>query len=87
MYIIDFKRINELTSHPVDASKNENVYASNPVLSISKGIIKQYLDIYLNKTYSTDEMKEIIIETLVYNKILITKTDIRESKLKKLIDK
>lgn len=67
-YIIDFERINFLTSHPAD-NKSTSPYSGNtPVYSISKGILRHYLDIYLGEAYS--EEKDNVIETLKYIKYL-----------------
>jgi hypothetical protein len=85
-YIIDFKRINELTSHPTDVEISPKDVLRTTTYSISKKIVKDYLDVFLNGRYKTDDIKSHVIDTLRYNKILITKSDIREDKLKGIID-
>lgn len=89
-YIIDFERINQLTSSQYDDQSGKNNYANLPssIHSISKNIIKQYLEIYLNRDSKRADNSKLIeaIETLNFNKILISKADIRNQKLETLID-
>ena len=89
-YIIDFERINQLTSSQYDDPSGKNNYANQPysIHSISKNIIKQYLEIYLNRESKRADNSKLIeaIETLQFNKILISKADIRDYKLQTLID-
>lgn len=85
-YIIDFERINILTSHPTDVDIPKDILRTT-TYSISKKIVKDYLDVFLSGRYKTDDIKSHVIDTLRYNKILITKSDIREDKLKEIIYK
>ena len=88
-YIIDFERINQLTSSQYDDPQGKNTYGDQPysLHSISKNIIKQYIDTYMNKdSKHTNQSKlQEAIETLQYNKILISKADIRDTKINDII--
>jgi hypothetical protein len=87
-YIIDFERINQLTSTIHDDTSGKN-HSGIPysVHSISKNIIKQYLDIYMNKDSRHSDKSKLIeaIETLEYNKILISKSTIRDNTINQLL--
>ena len=86
-YIIDFDRINELTQHPNDKGRTDDTYASI-TFNITKSILKSYMETYINR-YSrhADNTKLVeIIETLRYNKILISKSDIRDRKINNILD-
>ena len=45
-YIIDFERINSLTSHPTDVEISPKDVLRTTTYSISKRIVKDYLDIF-----------------------------------------
>lgn len=88
-YIIDFERLNELTSHENDnPSSNQGGFGSMYIHSTTRKVIKEYMEIYQGRYRSkTDEKKvEEVIETLHYNRILISKSDIRDGKLKEILD-
>ena len=90
-YIIDFERVNELTSTKFDDPDDK----SNPfsegkyMFSVSRKIIKGYLDtIFSNGGISgthSDKL-EHIINTLEYNGILISKSEIRDRKISKVLE-
>lgn len=88
-YIIDFDRINELcASHPSD---KEGTYGTVAAYSITKNLIKRYLEVYENRhakrnRLSTDDEIQEAIDTLTYNKILITRADIRDQKIDKVLE-
>ena len=88
-YIIDLERINELTSSQYDDPKGINQPLNQPysLHSISKYIIKQYLEIYMNKDSRHSDKSKLIeaIETLEYNKILISKSTIRDNTINQLL--
>jgi hypothetical protein len=88
-YIIDFERLNELTSHDNDApSSNQGGFGALYIHSATRKLIKEYMEIYQGR-YSkrSDEKKsQEVIETLLYNGILISKADIRDGKLKNILD-
>lgn len=91
-YIIDFERINQLTSHPADAAVL-NQYAQSPVYSITKNLIKKYLEIFESRNFrssrtpknSEEEIEEAIL-ILRYNKILISEADIRDKKIIEILE-
>lgn len=80
-YIINFKRINELTAHSGDVDISSPFITS--YFSISKKIIKEYMEIYTeygrNKKYL---MKNIILH---FNGILISEDDIRDGKIESIL--
>lgn len=59
------------------------------VINITRAIIKDYMKIYmdhLNKhPFSNDERFQKVVEVLHWNKILISASDIRDSKIDDLI--
>ena len=75
-YIIDFERLNELTT-VVDG---EYIVRGN---TISRAILKEYMDIYTHRSNNTSRRPEYehVIETLVYNRILIGSAEIRDKKI------
>ncbi len=81
-YIIDFERINELTSHENDG-KQVSGTTIGPIFikSPTRKIINRYMDMYLSGERSME-----IINTLRYNKILLSKSDIRDDKINKIIN-
>ena len=87
-YIIDFERVNQLTTHLKD--KEVDGPMGNTVLSphgVSRKIIKDYLEIYhtfvsnkLKGRVTSDVSEErfnMIVDTLLYNGILVDKRDKR----------
>jgi hypothetical protein len=89
-YIIDLERINQLTSSQYDDPKGINQPLNQPysLHSISKNIIKQCIEIYFNKDSRHSDKSKLIeaIETLEYNKILISKSTIRDTKINDIIE-
>jgi len=97
-YIIDFERLNELTAHPNDDPSKSGGFATPFTYSISRKILKEYLEIYIG--YNPSESYKIgnrtrkvpieqynnIIETLKHNKILISSADIRDEKINKILN-
>jgi hypothetical protein len=84
-YIIDFERVNELTSSIHDKQNDGSFAGSTFVYSVSRSVIKEFLDLYIRSTSSNSEKQKTIINTLVYNKILISKADIRDSKIEQIL--
>jgi hypothetical protein len=93
-YIIDFERVNELTTSIYDDPNDK----SNPMLdgkfafSISRKVIREYLDNFNSynpiSTHSDlikDKVKHVI-ETLEYNGILLHKSTIRDKKIDKILE-
>lgn len=97
-YIIDFERVNQLTAHPNDDPSKSSGFAAPFTYSISRKILKEYLEIYIgynpsesykigNRTRTVPiEQYNNIIETLKHNKILISSADIRNEKINSILD-
>jgi hypothetical protein len=89
-YIIDFERLNKLTVHEND---NPNVASNthgvpNYCYSITRGLIKEYIKIYmdhLGSRHEPDTKFQKAVEVLHWNKILISAADIRDHKIDELI--
>ena len=78
--------VNELTApHPGD---NNNGYQPTAVFSVSKMLIKKWIEIWESRTSRTesDDRVKSAFENLRYNKILLTEADLRDRKLDKLLD-
>lgn len=92
-YIIDFERINKLTSHPNDNPNAGGAFAATFVYGITRKILKDYLEIFVtyNKVsrvpskVSDDEYLKAC-EVLHFNKILVSKADIRDNKINNVLD-
>ena len=94
-YVIDFERVNELTAHPNDDPSKTSGFSIPFAYSISRKILKEYLEIYVgydsdpttsykigNRTKKIHPKEyENIINTLKHNKILISSADIRDKKI------
>lgn len=88
-YIIDFDRVNELTTIVYsERVKQSSAFSDGNIgYTLSRKIISDFLNKFTqSKSSTTDEEMNFIIETLVYNKILITKADIRDTKIDKVLD-
>lgn len=88
-YIIDFDRVNELTTIVYsERVKQSSAFSDGNIgYTLSRKIISDFLNKFTqSKSSTTDEEMNFIIETLVYNKILITKADIRDTKINKVLD-
>lgn len=90
--IIDFERVNYLTSSSGDESKSKTGgYSDTIIHSISKKIISNYLEMYFsyisaNKMNVQEKDYEIVVKTLRYNKILLDESDIREKTIDKVLN-
>ena len=88
-YIIDFDRVNELTTIVYsERVKQSSAFSDGNIgYTLSRKMISEFLNKFTqSKSSTTDEEMNFIIETLVYNKILITKADIRDTKINKVLD-
>lgn len=85
-YIINFERINQLTSTIHDGTSDIGLPYS--VHSISKNIIKQYMEIFTNRhSRRADNTKLVeVIETLRFNGIILSKSDIRDIDINKILE-
>jgi hypothetical protein len=81
-YIIDFERVNHLTFHPIDNTPAPNAYVT-PTSSygISKSIIKEYLSLYNEHIFRGKVINPSIIKTLIWNKILISQSELRDKRI------
>lgn len=86
-YIIDFERVNQLTMHPKDNQVDVPMASILSPHGVSRKIIKDYLEIYhtfvsnkLKGRVTSDVSEErfnMIVDTLLYNGILVDKRDKR----------
>lgn len=83
-YIIDFDRVNELTSHPNDTT-NQTGYQPVFIHGISRSIIKDYLKEFNDSVIRGKSINPSVIKTLVWNRILIGKSEIREKKINEIL--
>ena len=87
-FIIDFDRVNELSSTK-DDNPNEG-HVGTYHFAISRKIVKQYLDIFVGDgQMSKSKHEEIlphVINTLIYNRILIHKATLRDNKIDKILE-
>jgi hypothetical protein len=87
-YIIDFERVNQLTSTSYSTEKeNSSPFSDGHTgYTLSRKLINSFLDKFIGRRFDTDPMEmEFIINTLSYNKIIISKSDIRDRKINNLI--
>jgi len=92
-YVIDFDRINELCVHPNDDPKGgiSGIFVN----SLNRQIIKEYLNIYTDSVTSHGNIRKKhsevtlieVIETLHFNRILVSKADIRDCKINEVLKK
>lgn len=88
-YIIDFDRVNQLTTSIYDDPNDK----SNPfsdgkfAFSVSRKIIREYLDNFnsMSERNTNEDKMNHIINTLEYNGILIHKSTIRDQKIEELL--
>lgn len=90
-YVIDMERINELSIHE---GVNGN-FAADPnsvIYSLNRRIIKDYLELYQQmvgsrnpEKFPTTEKEHHIIKNLQYNRILLSKEDIRDVEIDKVL--
>jgi hypothetical protein len=86
-YIIDFERVNQLTTTTYSKENSSPLSDGQVGYTLSRKLISSFLDKFTNRRMDTDNDElEFIIQTLVYNKILITKSDIRDNKINDIIN-
>ena len=88
-YIIDFERVNQLTSSIYDDPNDKSSPMSDGkfAFSVSRKLIREYLDIFnsMSERNTTEDKMNHIINTLEYNKILIHKSTIRDQKIDEVL--
>lgn len=89
-YIIDFERVNELTTSIYDDPDDDsNPYQKGKFsFSVSRKLIREYLDKFSMMSDRITESNKTthIINTLEYNGIIIHKSTIRDNKLKQILN-
>lgn len=91
-FIIDFNRLNELTAHDNDSITNSDVYSPVFIYSLSRKVIKEYLEIFTSYNGITDRRLTTTDEyikacdVLYYNKIIVNKADIRDGKINEVLN-
>lgn len=87
-FIIDFDRINELSSTK-DDNPNEG-YAGTYHFAVSRKILKEYLDIFTGQNSMSASKREQIlphvVNTLVYNRVLIHAATLRDDKINQILE-
>ncbi len=93
-YIIDFERVNELTTSIYDDPNDQSNLMVNGkfAYALSRKIIKDYLDNFNSWSPISNNMEIVndktkhIIETLEYNGILVSKSTIRDKKITSILE-
>ena len=90
-YILDFERINELTCHPNDNPNAQGVLSTGAFCyNVNRKIIKQLVDEFITYRGSTrdgaKERHQTVCEMLHYNRILVSKTEIRDKQITKIVE-
>ena len=86
-YIIDFDRVNRLTTTIYDDpnDKSNPFVAGKFAFSVSRKVIKEYIDIFHQSRNISSDI-EHIVNTLEYNGILIHKSTIRDKKINDILE-
>jgi len=87
-YIIDFERVNELTSTAYDDKRPQGYHQEGTyAYTLSRKLIKEYLDIFSGSSSRNVNQVKLnhIIKTLKYNKIILDESDIRDEKINKVL--
>jgi len=87
-YIIDFERVNQLTSSIYNPNDKSNPFTEGKfAFSVSRKLIKEYLDRFssMNERNTPDDKMQHIINTLEYNKIIVHKSTIRDQKIDEIL--
>ncbi len=87
-YIIDFERVNQLTTTIYDDPNHKSPFSDGKfAFSVSRKLIREYLDKFnsMSERNTSQDNLEHIINTLVYNGILIDKATIRDRKIENIL--
>jgi hypothetical protein len=89
-YVIDFERVNQLTSSIYDDPNDDSSYLKTGkfAFSVSRKLISNYLEQFssFNSKTLIDDKVLHVIETLEYNGILVSKSTMRDNKINKIIN-
>jgi hypothetical protein len=87
-YFIDFERINQLTTSTFDDPKGGFNNSGRFTYTISRKIIQNFLEIYLERDsrVANPQKVEEAINQLRFNKILVSKSDVRDNKLNEILE-
>ena len=87
-YFIDFERINELTTSTFDDPTGGFNNSGRFSYTISRRIIQKFLEVYLERNSRMNNQKQVeeAINHLRFNKILVSKSDIRDDKLNEILE-
>lgn len=87
-FVIDFDRINELSSTKDDDPKEG--YIGTYHFAVSRKILKEYLETFTGQnTMSASKRDEIlphVINTLIYNRVLIHQANLRDIKIEQILE-
>lgn len=87
-FVIDFDRINELSSTK-DDNPTEGCFGTYH-FAVSRKILKEYLEIFLgNNNMSKSKAEDIrphVINTLIYNRVLIHQASLRDIKIDQILE-
>jgi hypothetical protein len=89
-YIIDFDRVNQLTTSIYDDPNDQSspFVVGKFAFSVSRKIIKDYIEVFqsVSERNKTSDKIEHIVNTLEYNGILIHKSTIRDKKINEILE-
>jgi hypothetical protein len=89
-YIIDFDRVNKLTTSIYDDPNDQSspFVVGKFAFSVSRKIIKDYIEVFqsVSERNKASDKIEHIVNTLEYNGILIHKSTIRDKKINEILE-
>ncbi len=85
-YILDFSKVNELTSHPNDNPNAPGFIPGSFCYNITRKAIRLLIEEYLGFDHKKQDTEryQIVCDTLYYNNILVHKNEIRNKQLEKV---
>ena len=93
-FVIDFERLNQLTSHQNDTTSSAS-FGQSFIYGISRKVLKEYMDIWTTYNGITDSPRKGRItegqykkacETLRFNRILVTSSDLRDRIINQVLE-
>lgn len=89
-YIIDFDRVNQLTTSIYDDPTDQSspFVVGKFAFSVSRKVIKDYIEAFqsISERNTKSDRIEHIVNTLEYNGILIHKSSIRDKKINDILE-